>query len=168
MKQRYFLQFLILVSFLMSSSLLWAQDCSRVIASNKTIDGTQILKTNQVTLVVRGTYSYGIELINDEKGITARMFSKGGVSFNQNDEIIFMDGNKNRKSYRFIEANKSKKQGETPVNENLLQLDLAAVKWFAASKIPLFYIKNNISNQMRKMTIESKLPQRKQNMHRKY
>jgi len=96
MKKRYFLHFLILVSCLTVGSKLGAQDCSRVIASNKTIDGTLILQTNQVTLVVRGTYSYGLILINDEKGITGRMFSKGGVSFNQNDEIIIMDGNKGK------------------------------------------------------------------------
>ena len=41
--------------------------------------------------------------MTDEKGILAKVFSKGGVDFNQGDELIFMDQAKIRRSYRFIE-----------------------------------------------------------------
>jgi len=112
MRRNNFYHFLIIIGLFIISTPVLAQDCSRTIVDNKTINGTQVLKTEQVTLVVRGTYSYGIELMSDEKGITARFFSKGGVTFNLNDEIIFMDGNKNRKSYRFIESNNATKQGD--------------------------------------------------------
>ncbi len=131
----------------------FAQNCDQIIADNRMLKGIQLLTTQQFTLIIRGTYSYSIEFINDELGITAKMFSKGGVQFNRDDEIIFMDANRNRKSYRFINMNVIEKQGNTPVHQNILQLDLAAIKWFANASIHTFYIKNNTSNQMRKMTV---------------
>jgi len=82
-------------------NVLSAQECGKSIAENKTVSGTQVLSTEPFTVIVRGSYSYMLSFHTDEKGITASMYSKGGVIFNQDDEIIFLDGNKNRKSYRF-------------------------------------------------------------------
>jgi len=130
-----------------------AQNCTNVIKDDRIISGTHILKTNPVTLVVRGNYTYSIMLMSDSKGITAKMFSKGGVSFNQDDEIIFMDNTSQRKSYRFIETGELKRGKGTPTYENILALDMAAIKWFATSNINTIYIKNNISNEMRKFTV---------------
>ena len=79
-----------------------AQNCATQIEQDKIISGTHILRSKAKTLVVRGNYSYAIHLSSDNKGITALMTSKGGVEFNQDDEVIFMDANKTRRSYRFI------------------------------------------------------------------
>ena len=48
-------------------------------------------QTHLQTMVVRGNYSYSLSLQSDDKGLTAKLISKGGVEFNQDDEIIFMD-----------------------------------------------------------------------------
>ena len=147
---RFVFLFLIICSSLFSLS---AQDCSKFIAQNKTVNGTQILTSQQFTVIVRGSYSYAFSFQSDERGLTANVYSKGGVTFNKDDEIIFLDANQTRKSYRFIDIGYKEKQGTTPVHSNILQLDLEAVKWLANNAITIFYIKNNISNQMRKMTI---------------
>ena len=102
-------------------------------------------------LVVRGNYSYSIELSNDTRGVTAKMFSKGGEEFNQNDEIIFMDFNQIRKSYRFMEMGELSQDAGKPVHSNSLQLDLAAIEWLSGNDITTIYIKNNVSNQMREV-----------------
>ena len=67
-------------------------DCKDLILADETIDGkVQVLKTKSLELVKRGNYSYTIELINDQRGIVAKMYSYNGVQFNKGDEIIFMD-----------------------------------------------------------------------------
>ncbi|MCB0641937.1 MAG: hypothetical protein KDC44_09875, partial [Phaeodactylibacter sp.] len=83
-------------------SFLIAQDCGHYIAEDKTIEGTHILRCHPLTMVIRGNYSYSFELMTDNKGVVAKVFSKGGVDFNLGDEIIFMDNNYIRKTYRFI------------------------------------------------------------------
>ena len=127
--------------------------CEALIVEDKVIDGTHVLRTINQTLVVRGNYTYSMELRSNSKGITAKLFSKAGVEFNQDDEIIFMDDNGMRRSYRFVGMGEMEREGGTPVYHNILQLDLAAIQWFANSGINVLYIKNNISNQMRKFTI---------------
>ena len=138
--------------FLLASPGL-AQNCGSIITENKNIGGTQILKSKQQMMVVRGTYSYSLEFINTEKGVLANVYSKSGVEFNQDDEIIFMDKNKTRKSYRFIEMGELIRRGGTPVHQNVLQLDLAALNWFSTALMNTIYIKNNISNKMFKFTV---------------
>jgi len=133
-----------------------AQNCEGQIAENKHVGGTQILKSKVQTLVVRGNYTYSIELGHNEKGILARFYSKGGVEFNQDDEIIFFDQNNIRQEYRFIEMGELNRQGGgAPVHQNVLQLNLAAIDWFASSQIHTIYIKNNISNEIRKFTVNT-------------
>ena len=125
-----------------------AQNCGSVIVQNRMISGTQFVTSNLQTIVVRGNYSYSLEFMSNEKGILARVFSKSGVEFNQDDEIIFMDRSSVRKSYRFIEMGEVVNKSGTPVHQNILQLDLAALEWFSSSMINVIYIKNNISNMM--------------------
>ncbi|MCB0588984.1 MAG: hypothetical protein KDD06_27095, partial [Phaeodactylibacter sp.] len=147
-----FVPFVLLLLFCCSAQNAISQ-CDALIAEDKVLDGTHVLRTTNQTLVVRGNYTYSLELRSDSKGITAKMYSKAGVEFNQDDEIIFMDVNSTRRSYRFIGMGEMEREGGTPVYNNILQLDLAAIQWFASSGINVLYIKNNISNQMRKFTI---------------
>ena len=147
--------YLLLLLVSLSLGQVFAQNCSSFIADDRIIGGTHLLKTHPQTLVVRGNYSYSIELITDEKGVLGRVYSKGGVDFNQGDEIIFMDGTSTRKAYRFIEMGEMKTESGTPIHVNLLQLDVAAVEWFSNSNIVTIYIKNNISNEMRKFTVNA-------------
>ena len=133
---------------------LHAQSCDQRIADNRIIGGTQILRSNLTTLVVRGNYSYALSLNADDKGVTALMESSGGgVEFNQDDEVIFMDVNQTRRSYRFIGMGEMNRNGGIPVQTNILQLDMSALQWFASNDITTIYLKNNISNEMRKFTL---------------
>jgi len=77
--------------FFFSIQFATAQNCGSWIAENKTVGNFQQLRTKSQTLVVRGNYSYAIEFMNDKKGVVAKVYSKNGVEFNQDDEIIFMD-----------------------------------------------------------------------------
>jgi hypothetical protein len=133
--------------------LKMSAQCESQIVEDRVIEGTHTLRTMNQTLVVRGNYTYSMELISDKKGITAKVYSKAGVEFNQDDEIIFMDDNTVRRAYRFIGALEASQEGATPVYTNILQLDLAAIQWFASVGINTIYIKNNISKEMRKFTI---------------
>ncbi|HQU61373.1 MAG TPA: cell envelope integrity protein TolA, partial [Saprospiraceae bacterium] len=146
------IQFALLLLPLLIPAMAHSQ-CEALITEDRVIEGTHVLRTINQTLVVRGNYTYSLELRSDNKGITAKMFSKAGVEFNQDDEIIFMDENTVRRSYRFIDMGEVITEGGTPVYYNILQLDLGAIQWFANSNITTLYIKNNISKEMRKFTI---------------
>ncbi|MEM9992154.1 MAG: hypothetical protein AAF738_10345, partial [Bacteroidota bacterium] len=123
------------------------------IAEDKKINNTHILRSQDQTMVVRGNYSYTIALMNDNRGVLAKVISKAGERLNRGDEVIFMDVNQVRKAYRFIEAPRTNRSSDTPVYENILQLDMAAIQWFSSTAIGTLYLKNNTSNQMRKLTV---------------
>ena len=151
MRLSIFLFFLLFIS----SYSLQAQNCPNLIVENKTLGSSQILKSKDQTIVIRGTYSYSIEFNTSTNGIVAKVYSNGGVEFNQDDEIIFTDVTKKRQSYRFVEMGEVKKSGNTPIFINTLQLDMAAIEWFANSPINTLYLRNNVTNKMLKLTVTS-------------
>ena len=133
----------------------FSQSCDALIAEDKIIGGAHLLRSHPATLVVRGSYTYSLELMSSDKGITAKIYSKGGVEFNQDDELIFMDINQNRRSFRFVEMGEMNMDRGTPIHMNVVQLDLKAVQWFATSDLLVLYIKNNINKEMRKFTVNT-------------
>ncbi len=141
------------LAFMPAFSSLAAQDCGPFIEKELNVGGLHMLRTIPLTIVIRGTYTYSIQLTNDEKGLRAKVISRGGVEFNQDDEIIFMDVNTVRKGYRFVGAGETKDDNGTPEYINYLQINLAAVQWFSEADINTIYIKNNISKEMRKFTV---------------
>ncbi|MCI5082608.1 MAG: hypothetical protein MRY78_12990, partial [Saprospiraceae bacterium] len=149
---KYALRYFSLLLLMLAHFQLASQNCSEIIVEDRIINGTHMVRTVSKTMVVRGNYSYALEFLTNSKGVTAKVYSKAGVEFNIDDEIIFMDANKNRKSYRFIEMGEMVREKGTPVYQNILQLDIAAMEWFERSQITTIYIKNNSSNQMRKFT----------------
>jgi len=112
-----------------------------------------LISSKPVTVVVRGGYSYGMHFSNTEDGVVAVVYSKAGQEINQDDEFIFVDANNKRKSYRFIDMGEVEKEGSVPVYMNTLQLDLPAIDWFSSTNITAIYLRNNISLQMRKLSI---------------
>ena len=70
-------------------TLLWnvsvAQNCGSLISENKKLGGTHLLKSSNQILVVRGNYTYSMELVNDEKGLSASFTSRNGVDLNERD-----------------------------------------------------------------------------------
>ncbi|NJK84491.1 MAG: hypothetical protein HC912_12575 [Saprospiraceae bacterium] len=141
------------IVLLLVCGLSHAQNCASLIAEDKTIKDINILRMHPTTLVVRGNYSYALTLQNETKGVVAKVISKAGELLNRDDEVIFMDVNQVRKSYRFVETGNNSNNGGTPISENILQLDLDAAKWLASTSIVTIYIKNNVENQMRKFTV---------------
>ena len=102
-----------------------------------------------MTLILRGDYTYEMEFFNNEKGVSGRVTSKNGVEFNQGDEMIFVDANNTRKTYRFVDLGDVKGR----VYQNTLQLDMAAMAWFSQNTITTFYILSKVTYEMRKFTI---------------
>jgi len=150
MKQGFY--FLVSLLFLSTFSAS-AQNCEQYFESTRQMDDMVMVTTKWQYLIVRGNYSYGIELMNNDKGVTAMFTSKGGVSLEEGDEVIFADVNSTRKVYKFIGMGDFISEAGRPVYKNLLQLDLDAVKWMAANNITTFYIRSNASAEMRKYTL---------------
>lgn len=148
-----FLTGLFLTLGICQATVLLSQNCESQIIEDRVIGNMHVLKTNPQTVVVRGTYTYSLDLRNDNNGIVARVYSKGGELFNQNDELIFIDDQQNRRSYRFVEMGEMSKDGGSPVHQNTLQLDLSAIEWFSTSMMSIIFIKNNVKNQMLKFTV---------------
>jgi flagellar biosynthesis GTPase FlhF len=135
--------------------ILYSQSCDHLMAKDQLINGIHHLQTKSQTMVVRGNYIYSLELVSDNKGLSAVFYSKGGVRLHQNDELIFIDIHQKRNTYRFSGIITAGREGNAPVNSNWLQLDLEAVKWMATNEMAVLYIKNNQANEMRKFTMTS-------------
>ena len=129
-----------------------AQDCSGVIKENKKISGVQIVRSDLITIVVRGGYNYGIEFFTDEKGIYARMTSVGGIEFNQDDQVAFVDFSGKERIYKFINLGEVV-PGNVPTHRNNLQLDLEAINWLSGTTITGVNLINFVDRQKYKFTI---------------
>lgn len=121
------LRYITLLITITFSMALRAQDCSSSILENKKISGLQIVRTEMVTIVVRGGYNYGMEFFTDEKGIYARMTSVGGIEFNQDDQVVFVDFTGKERAYKFVNLGEVV-PGNVPTHRNNLRLDLDAIQ----------------------------------------
>lgn len=147
-----FLRYATLLITLLINSTIQAQDCSGIIQENKKISGIQIVRTDLVTIVVRGGYNYGIEFFTDEKGIYARMTSVGGIEFNQDDQVVFVDFTGKERAYKFINLGEVV-PGNVPTHRNNLQLDLEAINWLSSTTITGVNLVNFVDRQKYKFTI---------------
>ena len=145
----YFLMNLLVFIFFNTPLSISAQNCSGMIIDNRVVGNTHFLRAATMTLIVRGDYSYELEFSNNEKGVSARITSKNGVEFNQGDEMIFVDVNNTRKTYRFVEMGDVRGR----IFQNVLQLDMPAMAWFSETTITTFYILSKVTYEMRKFTI---------------
>ena len=127
--------YLIIPCFVCFSAFsLLAQDCASVIKENKKISGIQIANSASLTVVVRGGYNYSIEFFTNEKGIFARMTSVGGIEFNQDDQVAFIDATGKEQSYKFIGMDELM-TGTVPTHRNNLRLDLEAMQWLSNANL---------------------------------
>lgn len=154
---KYFFLTLLSCLFVLSFSNLFAQNCANYIQENKVVEESLILNSVVHTLMERGNYAYSIQLMKNDKGLFAKIYSKSGVIFNQGDEIIFMDTNKARKKYLFSGKGEMIEKKDNTFHYNTISLNLETIHWLASSNITNFYIKNNIDNELRKFSLE--LPQ---------
>ena len=148
MKNILFYTVLLIVSFIPLS--IEAQNCAGLLPDNRVVGSTHYLRSSSITMIIRGDYSYNLELFNNEKGVQARVTSKNGVELNQNDEIIFANVNNNRMTYRFVEMGDLL---SAKTYQNVLQLDVAAVTWLAENNVATVYILSKTTYEMRKLTI---------------
>ena len=66
-------------AFLKAPLSINAQNCNGMITENRVVGNTHFLRTANMTLVLRGDYTYEMEFFNNEKGVAARITSKNGV-----------------------------------------------------------------------------------------
>ena len=133
----------------------FSQNCTTAISEENEFADVHMLKSRLQLLIVRDLISYGLEIGNNDKGVQAIFHSRGGKSLEQDNEIIFMDNNKERRGYKFIDPGEMTQESGVPVYTNTLQLDLAALEWFSHSIITTIYLKNNTTNEMQKLTVQS-------------
>lgn len=133
----------------------FGQNCSSAIQEENEFTDVHMLKSRWQVLVVQGGKSYGLEIVNADKGIQAVFHSRGGISLEQDNEVIFMDNNKERRGYRFVDFGDMRQEAGVPVYTNTLQLDLSALEWFSNSIITTIYLKNNTTNEMQKLSVQS-------------
>ena len=145
---------LILASFILfvASNSLSAQDCQKWIVENKKINEFQITRTKPITVVVRSSYTYSIELFSNEKGLFARMTSIGGIEFNQDDQVVFVDASGYERAYKFVNMGEVG-TGSVPTYRNNLRLDKEAVEWLSANPITGINLVNFVDRQKHKFTI---------------
>ncbi len=141
---------LLLITLLPSIST--AQDCSKIIKENKKITGTQIASTSQLAVVIRGGYTYFIEFFTNEKGIFAKFTSQGGIEFNQDDQVVFVDAGGKERAYKFTGMDELV-PGAVPTHRNNLRLDLEATQWLAEANITGINFINFVDRQKYKFTI---------------
>ena len=146
------LTFAIVFSFFCNSNLLVGQDCASLLVENKKINQTQIARTKPITVVVRGSYNYTIEFFSDEKGLFARLTSIGGIEFNQDDQVVFVDLNGNERAYKFASLGEVG-TGSVPTHRNNLRLDLDALKWLSENQLGGINLINFVERQKHKFTI---------------
>src|SRR5690349_4686025 len=129
-----------------------AQDCSKTIKENKKITGIQIANTAQLAIVIRGGYTYFVEFFTNEKGIFAKFTSQGGIEFNQDDQVVFVDATGKERAYKFTGMDELM-PGAVPTHRNNLRLDLDATQWLAESSITGINFINFVDRQKYKFTI---------------
>ena len=147
------LRILILLLVVAGTSVSSYGQCSSVIKEETTFGDIQIVKTNWQYLVLRGGYSYGLELVHNEKGIKGIFTSKGGVSLEQGNDIMFLSSSGVRKIYKFVDFGEMDTESGQPVYTNTLELDIEAIRWFATNTMATIYIRNNTTLQMRKFSV---------------
>ena len=144
----------ILLPILLIPGFATAQDCAKNIKENKKISGVQIANTSQLAVVVRGGYTYFIEFFANEKGVFAKFVSQGGIEFNQDDQVVFVDASGKEKAYKFTGMDELM-PGAVPTHRNNLRLDLEAMQWLSASNVIGINFINFVDRQKFKFTINA-------------
>ncbi len=135
-------------------AVTFGQDCSKVIKENKKISGIQIASSSQLAVVIRSGYTYFIEFYTNEKGVFAKFTSQGGIEFNQDDQVVFVDAAGRERAYKFTGMDELL-PGAVPTHRNNLKLDLEATQWLAESSIIAINFINFVDRQKYKFTINS-------------
>ena len=145
---KYLLIAALALSFLTNPNPSYGQDCSSLILENSHNNDVHLLQTALVTFVDRGQNSHRIAFSNDENAILAKVQSAGELKLHPNDEIVFMDTNRDRKIYRLIDVG-------ALANERYFAIDLADLQWFSGETITTVYFKNNTINTMYKYSLDA-------------
>ncbi len=145
--------FIISLACLLCTSLFGQElACTDIIVENKTIGSTQFLKTNFIRMIVRSNYSYSMCFESKDKGLFILIQTFNGGILNLNDEVIFIDQLKVRRRFRFPQNGQIVTVNGSPVYENALQIDHESAQWFAQNKIVTFFVVNQLTNRMRKLS----------------
>jgi hypothetical protein len=133
----------------------FAQDCGKVIKENKKVNGIQSASTSQLSIVIRSGYIYFLELFTDETGIYARLTSQGGIEFNRDDQVVFVDAGGQERAFKFIGNDERVPGSSVPTHKNKLGLDTESLKWIGESNIVGINFINFVDRQKYKFTVNA-------------
>ncbi|MFN7833847.1 MAG: hypothetical protein ACK5Q2_17845, partial [Bacteroidota bacterium] len=134
---------------------VFAQDCGKVIKENKKVSGVQFASTSQLSIVIRSGYIYFLELFTDETGIYARLTSQGGIEFNRDDQVVFVDAGGQERAFKFVGNDERVPGASVPTHKNKLGLDTESLKWIGESNIVGINFINFVDRQKYKFTVNA-------------
>ena len=139
--------------FVITSDGLVAQNCSNYFESEGKEQSTDLNSISQ-TIAEREKYSYSLQFIRKDKGYYAQLVSKSGVILKDDDEIIFMNADRERLRFPFATGGQMQQKEGISHHSNSITLRKEDLYWLANANIISFYIKDNEANEMRKFNID--------------
>lgn len=129
--------------------------CDQLIRSNFLRGQTQFITTVERDLVVRGDFTYRVQLVSDARGIMLKMVSVDGMLLQRGDELILIDQTGKRQSLVFTERGTVTNNNNIPVSENFVSLSIGDLEWLSEVRIPHFFLRKSHENVMRKISVHS-------------
>jgi hypothetical protein len=132
-----------------------AQDCEKFILQDSKKGDVHYLTSSEITLIIRGNLRLTLSLVHDARGVLGDVILKDGGILNQNDEIILLDANEERKNFRFRELGMLNDRDGIPVSTNTIEIGYEGLEWLASKRMKVLYLRKNLQYTMRKMTINT-------------
>ena len=141
--------YLLMMMLLFIGAELSAQDCKDVFSKNITVGSRQSIETKSMILHTQTDFDYEVVILVGEEGITARLTSTDAARPLEKDtKIMFVADDNDKKVFSFIQEgvkiNVRNRSGYT----NVLQLDMAALDWFASKNMKSLRVVDMIENKI--------------------
>jgi hypothetical protein len=126
-------------------------DCNSIITKSKTS-----IRSDRLTLVRRGDYSYSIRFATQDGNILAFLTSENGVELKKRDELILMTTDRSRIQFTFCLSQSLSNPTNKAINEQWFEMDHEDLVWLVSNSIKSIYIKDNGANRMIKFNVDVK------------
>ncbi len=124
-------------------------DCHTIITKSKTS-----VRSDRLTLVRRGNYSYSIRFATQDGINLAFLTSENGVELKKGDDLIFMTTDKSRMHLTFCLSASVSSPTNKVMNEQWLEIGQEDLAWLVSNPITNIYIKDNQANRMIKFSVD--------------
>lgn len=129
-------------------------NCLNLMDENNKVSSIHFLKSKSIPIILRSSHSYRLQLGNGVKGPYIKLFSLGADKLNKNDEVIFIDQNQRRQTFKFADENETINDRGVSIHSNTLYLSKEDMEWFCVNRIDVVFIRFNLLLTMRKFTLE--------------